>query len=116
MDDKLKSIWRAVAAIPRGAVGSYGSVARSAGLPGRARLVGHALQVAPAELALPWHRVLNARRRISFPEGSDQHHRQRQLLEREGVRFEGGRAIPATTAIADLDAWLWKPRPGPNHE
>ena len=116
MDDKLRSIWRAVAAIPRGAVGSYGSVARSAGLPGRARLVGHALQVAPAELALPWHRVLNARRRISFPEGSDQHHRQRQLLEREGVRFEGGRAIPATTEVTDLDAWLWKPRPGPNHE
>jgi len=109
MDDKLQRIWRAVAAIPPGAVDSYGGVAHRAGLPGRARLVGHALKVAPESLKLPWHRIVNARHRISFAEGSAQHERQRRLLEREGVRFEGGRAIPVTGSAWNLDELLWKP-------
>jgi methylated-DNA-protein-cysteine methyltransferase-like protein len=108
VDEKLERIWRAVAAIPPGAIDSYGGVARRAGLPGRARLVGHALKVAPAELALPWHRVLDARGRIALPRGSRGHRLQQQLLAREGVRFERGRAVPVA-APDDLDALLWKP-------
>lgn len=110
MDDKLERIWRAVAAIPPGAIDSYGGVARRAGLPGRARLVGHALKVAPVALALPWHRVLDARRRIALPAGSRGHRLQRRLLAAEGVRFEQGRAVPVAGPEEDLDALLWKPR------
>jgi methylated-DNA-protein-cysteine methyltransferase-like protein len=107
----LERIWKAVAAIPRGQVASYGSVARRAGLPRRARLVGHALKVAPASLRLPWHRVLNAQGRISLPAGSRAHRMQRRLLEEEGVRFRNGRVdFKAIGGATDLDALLWRPR------
>ena len=67
-DRKLvERIWKAVAEIPHGQVASYGGIARRAGAPRRARLVGHALKVAPDSLELPWHRVLSAQGRISLP-------------------------------------------------
>jgi methylated-DNA-protein-cysteine methyltransferase-like protein len=105
----LERIWKAVAEIPEGQVASYGGIARRAGMPRRARLVGHALKVAPAGLKLPWHRVLNARGAISLPRGSKAHRLQRRLLEEEGVVFRRGRVdLPA--GGADLDALLWRPR------
>ena len=106
----LERIWRAVAAIPRGEVASYGAIARRAGAPRRARLVGHALKVAPAGLDLPWHRVLNAQGRISLPAGSKAHRTQRRLLEEEGVVFRNGRVDLAKSRPTDLDALLWRPR------
>lgn len=105
----LEHIWRAVAAIPRGEVASYGGIARRAGAPRRARLVGHALKVAPAGLKLPWHRVLNAQGRISLPAGSKAHRLQRRLLEEEGVVFRNGKVDLGKAAGADLDALLWRP-------
>lgn len=106
--DSLERIWRAVATIPRGRVESYGSVARRAGLPGRARLVGHALRVAPEELDLPWHRVVGAGGRISLPEGSPAQQLQRRRLQAEGVRFHGRTiAREARCDAAGLDEWLW---------
>lgn len=107
----LERIWKEVAAIPRGQVASYGGIARRAGAPRRARLVGHALKVAPADMQLPWHRVLNSKGRISLPAGSRAHRLQRQLLAEEGVRFRNGRVDRATLGDAsDLDALLWRPR------
>jgi methylated-DNA-protein-cysteine methyltransferase-like protein len=87
----FRAIWAIVASIPSGKVASYGQVARLAGLPRRARLVSRALCAAPAELALPWFRVLNARGTIALPAGSDGHRQQRRALEREGVVFRSGR-------------------------
>jgi methylated-DNA-protein-cysteine methyltransferase-like protein len=107
----LERIWKQVATIPRGQVASYGGIARRAGLPRRARLVGHALKVAPDSLRLPWHRVVNARGEISFPRGSQSYRLQRERLEREGVRFCNGRVdLAAHEATDDLDALLWRPR------
>ena len=107
----LERIWKEVAAIPRGQVASYGGIARRAGLPRRARLVGHALKKAPDGLGLPWHRVVNARGAISFPPGSRSYRLQRQRLEKEGVRFRKGRVDLASHEITDdLDALLWQPR------
>ena len=112
--EALERIWRVVATIPPGEVESYGSVARRAGLPRRARLVGHALKVAPEELHLPWHRVVNAAGRISFPEGSAAHVLQRSRLEAEGVQFRGAAvARAARRAPEDLDALLWAPPGAP---
>ncbi len=106
----LERIWKAVAAIPRGQVASYGGIALRAGLPRRARLVGHALKVAPASLRLPWHRVLNAQGRISLPAGSKAYRLQRRLLEDEGVQFQNGRVnFKAIGGAGDLDALLWRP-------
>ena len=103
-----KKIWRAVDSIPYGTVVSYGEVARRAGLPRRARLVGHALKSAPDDRPLPWHRVIRADGTIAFPSGSKQHKLQVSRLRAEGIVVTGGR-VQRETGEADLDEWLWGP-------
>ncbi|MBT8146233.1 MAG: MGMT family protein, partial [Gammaproteobacteria bacterium] len=49
------------------------------------------LKKLPGGSGLPWHRVINSSGRISFPHGSEQYQRQKQLLEAEGVVFVKGR-------------------------
>src|ERR1700733_441442 len=66
----IQAIWDVVGMIPRGMVSTYGAVARAAGLPGRARLTGLALKIAPDELNLPWHRVMGAGGRLVFAPSS----------------------------------------------
>jgi methylated-DNA-protein-cysteine methyltransferase-like protein len=100
----LQAIWKAVRAIPRGQVSSYGTVAKRAGLPGRARLVGYALKIAPD--GLPWHRVVAAGGRITFPKGSRQFAEQRKRLLAEGVELTGGRVV--NERAINLDELLWK--------
>lgn len=97
----LDAIWQVVCAIPRGRVATYGAVARAAGLPGRARLTGFALRVAPRALNLPWHRVLGAGGRIVFPGGSREHKEQARRLRAEGVPVTAGRV--ARSALTELD-------------
>lgn len=94
-EERFRRIWEVVQGIPQGCVLNYGEVARLAGLPGRARLVGRALARAPKKLALPWHRVVNAQGKISFAADSPRGERQRRLLEAEGVVFDND--------IIDLD-------------
>jgi methylated-DNA-protein-cysteine methyltransferase-like protein len=106
----LQKIWDTVSGIPRGRVAAYGEVARMAGLPGRARLVGYALRQLPKGSEVPWHRVINASGRISFPPGSPAWDRQHQRLLDEGVPFQGGRIASSARISADyLDALLWAP-------
>ncbi|MDX1570167.1 MAG: methylated-DNA--[protein]-cysteine S-methyltransferase [Xanthomonadales bacterium] len=106
------AIYSVIASIPAGTVASYGRIARLAGLPRRARLVGTALRRAPKDLDLPWHRVIRADGRLAFPEGSDAYHRQRRLLEDEGVTLCDGRVdLEAFGWDRPLDAILWGPRP-----
>jgi len=84
-------IWQTIRQIPAGKVASYGQIADLAGLPGRARLVGKALGLAPASMALPWHRVLRSNLTLAFTPGSAQALLQRSLLLAEGVTFAGQR-------------------------
>lgn len=84
-------IWRVVAAIPPGTVASYGQVAELAGIARGARQVGRALGKAPADMALPWFRVLQASGRIAMAPDSDGYKRQRQHLMSEGVMVKDGR-------------------------
>lgn len=95
-----RRILEVVKRIPRGHVCSYGEVARLAGLPRRARLVGTVLGTAHS--SVPWHRVVNARGAIALPAGSDAYRRQRKLLERERVHFDGERI--------DLERHRWPRR------
>ncbi|HMK84668.1 MAG TPA: MGMT family protein [Steroidobacteraceae bacterium] len=97
----LLAIWDVVAAIPRGAVSTYGAVARAAGLPGRARQAGYALRLAPEQLNLPWHRVVSAGGRIAFAKSSAHHREQARRLRAEGVLVRDGRV--ARSAIIDLE-------------
>lgn len=108
----MKAIYAVVARIPRGRVSTYGRVAALAGLPGRARLVGRALRELPPGSTLPWYRVLNAAGKISARGDALGHEDfQTHLLEREGVKMQGG--------TVSLDHHLWQPagaraaRPGP---
>jgi methylated-DNA-protein-cysteine methyltransferase-like protein len=102
-DGSYARIYAVVRRIPRGRVATYGQVARLADLPGQARQVGYALHALPDDQDVPWQRVINAQGRVSprgEPEWEDV---QRQMLEREGVRFDdSGRTA--------LSRYQWKPR------
>ena len=109
---RAAAIRRAVRAIKRGSFASYGEVARRAGLPGRARLVGQVLRESGDAARLPWHRVTGARRphRVSGRLAPARANSLRALA-REGVKTRGNRARarPARQAPAQaLDALLWK--------
>ena len=93
-----------VSRIPEGRVATYGQVAALAGLPGHARLVGYALSALPDGSRVPWHRVVNARGRVS-PRSSGSGHDALQavILRREGVRFGRDGAIRLAT-------YQWRPR------
>jgi methylated-DNA-protein-cysteine methyltransferase-like protein len=98
----LLKVWRTAKAIPRGRVTTYGQLATAAGFPRAARLAGFALKNTPPKLQLPWHRVLNAQGKISFPARSAAFREQRRRLEAEGIVFLGGRV--------DLRRYGWKSR------
>lgn len=89
--DWYRSVWKVVSEIPAGHVLTYGEVARLAGLPKAARRVSQALRRAPRQMELPWHRVINAQGKISFPENSSGWKRQKDRLEDEGVIFLNGK-------------------------
>jgi methylated-DNA-protein-cysteine methyltransferase-like protein len=109
-DIRAAAIRQAVRAIKRGTFASYGEVARRAGLPGRARLVGQVLRDSGDDARLPWHRVTGAGGRIAFPPGSASAREQLRRLAREGVECRGNRVVmkrtPATSR--SLDALLWR--------
>jgi methylated-DNA-protein-cysteine methyltransferase-like protein len=84
-------IWEVVRHIPKGNVATYGEVAREAGYPGQARLVGYALHTLPSRSCIPWHRVINAQGKISLPRASGAYREQKQRLLGEGVKFDGAR-------------------------
>ncbi len=94
-----EQIWEIVRQIPRGKVATYGQVASEAGFPGQARRVGYALHSLPDSSGVPWHRVINASGRISFPKGSEAYGRQRRLLRKEGIIL--------SKEIIDLNRFGW---------
>jgi methylated-DNA-protein-cysteine methyltransferase-like protein len=93
--DTYLRIYAMVDSIPRGKVATYGQIAREAGLPRRARLVGTALRNLPKGSKLPWHRVVQATGKTAVPA-------QRRLLRAEGVRFD-------RTGAIDLARHGWTP-------
>lgn len=101
--------------IPRGRVSTYGRIAEAAGLARRARLVGTVLRQAPDSARLPWHRVVNASGRSSFPQGSDGWSEQRRRLQAESVVFIGDRVDLRRHGWPELDVQLdellWGPPP-----
>lgn len=86
-DDFKTQIYQLLASIPSGKVTSYGQLARLAGHPGRARMVGSILKHLPAGGKLPWFRVIKSSGVPAFPEGTPSFERQVTLLREEGVSF-----------------------------
>ncbi|MDA3914057.1 MGMT family protein [Oleiagrimonas sp.] len=108
MKESYLNIFHAVAAIPAGRVASYGQIAARAGLPGRARMVGHVLGQHAGGAPLPWHRVLCADGRIAFASGSRGYREQVRRLKAEGVDVRNGRIRMQDFGMDhDLDRELW---------
>jgi methylated-DNA-protein-cysteine methyltransferase-like protein len=98
------AIYAVVSRIPRGRVATYGQVARLAGLPNHARVVGYALNALRDGSRVPWQRVVNAKGMISVrSSGSGHDVLQRLILRREGVRID-------RKGVIDLAVFLWRPR------
>ncbi|MBQ2934563.1 MAG: MGMT family protein [Clostridia bacterium] len=97
----FKKIYDVVCQIPRGRVATYGTVARMAGNPRWARVVGYALHNNPAPGIIPCHRVVNREGKVaeSFVFGGSSV--QREMLEAEGVIFDAD-------GYVDLDKYGWK--------
>ena len=86
-------IYEVIQRIPRGRVATYGQIAELAGIPGQPRRIGYALSALPTGSGIPWHRVINAQGKISFPPGSAHEKLQRRLLKQEGVVFDSAGRI-----------------------
>lgn len=95
-----EKIYEAVCNIPEGKVATYGQIARLAGNPRWARVVGYALHCNPAFGKIPCHRVVNRQGRIApgFAFGGPDI--QRQMLENEGVVF-------CEDGLVDMNKCLW---------
>ena len=96
----FSKIYEVVMTIPKGKTMSYGAVARRAGNPRWARVVGYALHSNPAPGLIPCHRVVmkDGGMAPGFAFGGPDI--QRQLLEAEGVAFTpDGKVDPAYIVI-----------------
>src|ERR1700754_3500933 len=100
-DKAVAAICAVIRRIPKGWVATYGQVAALAGLPRRARLVGHVLQHLDSVTDIPWHRVVNAKGEVSYsPSRNGGDVLQQRLLEKEGVEFDGKNRF-------DLERFRW---------
>ncbi|MFY7992388.1 MAG: MGMT family protein [Bacteriovoracaceae bacterium] len=90
--------------IPKGKVASYAQIAKLAGKPQGVRGVVWILHSSSGVADLPWHRVINAKGRISFPEMSEQWIKQKKLLEREGI-------VVSEYGVIDLKEFQWTAKP-----
>lgn len=94
-------IWQVVSQIPAGKVASYGQIAKLAGLPRAARLVGQCLKNLPHNTQLPWHRVINNQGRISLPSDTPAFEEQKRRLEQEGIHLQHNRV--------SMEGYRWRP-------
>lgn len=100
-EEVRQRIFALVDSIPAGRVASYGVLARAAGLPGRARLVGKLLGSLPARSDLPWHRVVSADGRIAERPG-DSPREQVRRLRAEGVELRASGRV-------EMQRFAWDP-------
>lgn len=89
-DELARQILQVVALIPYAKVASYGQIARMAGLPKHARLVGYVLKHLDSAADIPWHRVINSQGKISLSKLNESGESiQRSKLVAEGVMVIG---------------------------
>lgn len=82
----FERVYSIVRSIPPGTVATYGQIARLAGMPRSARVVGYAMAACPDE-TLPCHRVVDRLGRTKAAFDTCAPGTQRVLLEAEGVPF-----------------------------
>jgi methylated-DNA-protein-cysteine methyltransferase-like protein len=97
-----KQIYEIVRRIPEGRVATYGQIAKLTGYTRHARQIGFALACLDNDNSVPWHRVVNAKGKIS-PRGMDGYDEyQRLLLEGENIIFDDNDCI-------SLNEFQWQP-------
>lgn len=97
----FNAVYEIVKQIPLGKVATYGQIARLAGNPRMSRQVGWALHVNPEPYVIPCHRVVNREGRISPAFAFGGENVQKELLEKEGVKFVDDNNV-------DIDKYLWE--------
>jgi methylated-DNA-protein-cysteine methyltransferase-like protein len=95
-------VYDVVARIPPGRVTTYGRIASALGNARGARMVGWALQNAPAERDLPCHRVVNRVGQLSGGWHFGHPDIMRAKLLAEGVPFRDEYQV-------DVDQCVWEP-------
>ena len=96
-------VYEAVSQIPFGQIATYGQIADLIGAYGCARQVGWSLRRLKLPSKIPWHRVINAKGRISMTinrNGTDWI--QGDLLKHEGIVIDNELRM-------NLSRYLWKP-------
>ena len=93
-----RQILEVIALIPYGKVATYGQIAKLAGLPKHARLVGYVLKHLDKSSEIPWYRVINSQGKISVTRINQQGENvQQSLLEQEGIY------------LLSLKKFVWQP-------
>jgi alkylated DNA nucleotide flippase Atl1 len=87
--DRAERILASIRATPAGFVRTYGDVS-----PGAPRLAGAVLS-ACSDASVPWHRIVRADGTLA------KGRRQRRLLEREGVPFQGERVALSVARLPE---------------
>jgi methylated-DNA-protein-cysteine methyltransferase-like protein len=99
MEAFTRRVVEIIKSIPKGRVCTYGRIASLAGQPNGARQVARIIHSMSRKHGLPWHRIINAKGRISLPKPHP-YDEQRALLQKEGIHFDAQDRI-------DLKAYLW---------
>ncbi|MBN2214449.1 MAG: MGMT family protein [Bacteroidales bacterium] len=103
-DDRFFNlVYEIVKKIPPGKVTSYGAIARSAGSPQSARMVGWAMNCSHrCKDFIPAHRVVNRNGMLTGKHHFRHENLMQELLESEGVRVEEDQ-------IVDFEKHFWDP-------
>src|SRR4051812_47465989 len=100
MTEFTKKVIALIKKIPKGKVATYSQIAKLAGKPHGVRGVVWILHAQTESKDLPWHRVINAKGKISFSELSEHWARQKRLLLKENVLFDEAGTV-------DLELYQW---------
>jgi len=94
------TVYDVTAQIPKGNVATYGQIAKLAGKPKAARIVGSLMKINPFAPRVPCHRVVGFDGNLIGYSGKNGITGKRSMLIKEGVVFKGNKV--------DLARSLWR--------
>jgi len=97
----FENVYEIVRKIPKGKVATYGQIAKLAGEPRKAKIVGWALHKNPYQGDVPCHRVVNRHGEVAGGFAFGGKEVQKDLLIKEGIIFDANEKI-------NLSIYLWR--------